>query len=259
MVDWTIVWDLETVLDTEVTARLLHMEDADAEAVLKEHGDAFPKLPLHKIVCIGALVAKCESDRVWRVDSLGAPHIGERPEAELITAFDKRILETRAQLVSFNGTSFDLPVLRYRAMIKCVPAPGLAVRNYFYRYSEDNIDLCDALSSFDGKGKLKLNDLCRILSLPGKPDGIDGSKVGDMVKQGKIAEVSAYCESDLVNTYRVWLRYELFKGRLTESTYAASSEALDTYVRSKLNTKPHLAYLIAESSDCQNQRRTRDL
>jgi predicted PolB exonuclease-like 3'-5' exonuclease len=109
------------------------------------------------------------------------------------------------------------------------------------------------------KESYKLNDLCRILSLPGKPEGIDGSKVGDMVKQGKIAEVSAYCESDLVNTYRVWLRYELFKGRLTESTYAASSEAVDTYIRSKLITKPHLAYLIAESSDCQNQRRTRDL
>jgi len=244
MTDWAIVWDLETVLDTEIAARLLKMESADEEAVREQHGDTFPKLPLHKIVCIGALIAKCDGDRVWRVESLGAPHIGERTEAELISAFDKRILETRAQLVSFNGTSFDLPVLRYRAMINCVAAPGLACRNYFYRYSEDNLDLCDALSAFEGKGKLKLDDLCRILGLPGKPEGIDGSKVGDMVQQGKIAEVSAYCESDLVNTYRVWLRYELFKGRLTESGLNASSDALDTYIRSKLNTKPHLGYLV---------------
>src|ERR1039457_146442 len=141
MTDWAIIWDLETVLDAEAAARLLDMEGADEEAVREKHGEAFPKLPLHKIVCIGALIAKCESDRIRRVESLGAPHIGERSEAELITAFDKRILETRAQLVSFNGTSFDLPVLRYRAMINRVAAPGLATHNYFYRYSEDNLDL----------------------------------------------------------------------------------------------------------------------
>src|SRR6266481_4304702 len=151
MNDCTIVWDLETVLDTDIAARLFQLEGASAEAVLEQQGDTFPKLPLHKIVCIGALVAQCDGDRIWRVESLGAPHIGERSEAELIRAFDKRILETRAQLVSFNGTSFDLPVLRYRAMINRVPAPGLAGRNYFYRYSEDNVDLCDALSSFDNR------------------------------------------------------------------------------------------------------------
>jgi predicted PolB exonuclease-like 3'-5' exonuclease len=187
MTDWAIIWDLETVLDAEAAARLLDMEGADEEAVREKHGEAFPKLPLHKIVCIGALIAKCESDRIWRVESLGAPHIGERSEAELITAFDKRILETRAQLVSFNGTSFDLPVLRYRAMINRVAAPGLATRNYFYRYSEDNLDLCDSLSAFESKGKLKLDDLCRILGLPGKPEGVDGSKVGDMVMRASVA------------------------------------------------------------------------
>jgi 3'-5' exonuclease len=49
--------------------------------------------------------------------------------------------------VTFNGNSFDLPVLRYRAMIHGVPAPGLAARPYFYRYTEDAVDLCDILSS----------------------------------------------------------------------------------------------------------------
>jgi predicted PolB exonuclease-like 3'-5' exonuclease len=49
--------------------------------------------------------------------------------------------------VTFNGNSFDLPVLRYRAMIHGVPAPGLAARSYFYRYTEDAVDLCDILSS----------------------------------------------------------------------------------------------------------------
>jgi predicted PolB exonuclease-like 3'-5' exonuclease len=78
-------------------------------------------------------------------------------------------------LVTFNGSSFDLPVLRYRAMINRVSAPGLAARNYFNRYTDDALDLCDALSSFAPRAKVSLHELCRVLGLPGKPDGIDGS------------------------------------------------------------------------------------
>jgi predicted PolB exonuclease-like 3'-5' exonuclease len=59
-----------------------------------------------------------------------------------------KIAELNPQLVTFNGNSFDLPVLRYRAMIHSITAPGLAERSYFHRYSEDALDLCDALSSF---------------------------------------------------------------------------------------------------------------
>jgi Predicted 3'-5' exonuclease related to the exonuclease domain of PolB len=59
----------------------------------------------------------------WVVDVLGAPHVGERPEKELITSFVNRIAELNPQLVTFNGTSFDLLVLRYRAMTHSVAAP----------------------------------------------------------------------------------------------------------------------------------------
>jgi len=49
--------------------------------------------------------------------------VGERSEKELITSFVNRIAELNPQLVTFNGTSFDLPVLRYRAMMHAVAAP----------------------------------------------------------------------------------------------------------------------------------------
>ena len=78
------------------------------------------------------------------VDALGAPHIGERSEAELIGAFVDKIGQLRPQLVTFNGNSFDLPVLRYRAMVNRVPAIGLQVRPYFHRYYDDALDLCQA-------------------------------------------------------------------------------------------------------------------
>ena len=81
------------------------------------------------------------------------------------------------------------------------------------------------------------------MGLPGKPDGIDGGDVEKYVREGRIAEVAAYCETDIVNTYRVWLRYELFRGRLSESGLRASEVNLIDYIRSHSNTKPHLTYV----------------
>ena len=99
------------------------------------------------------------------------------------------------------------------------------------------------LASFSPQNKASLHELCRVMGLPGKPDGIDGSEVEKYVREGRIAEVAAYCETDVVNTYRVWLRYELFRGRLSENGLQASEANLSDYIRSRSNTKPHLAYV----------------
>jgi 3'-5' exonuclease len=96
------------------------------------------------------------------------------------------------------------------------------------------------LASFSPQNKASLHELCRVMGLPGKPDGIDGSEVEKYVREGRIAEVAAYCETDVVNTYRVWLRYELFRGRLTENGLRASEAYLGDYIRSYSNTKPRL-------------------
>ncbi|HLY79261.1 MAG TPA: hypothetical protein VKQ70_07795, partial [Caulobacteraceae bacterium] len=119
-----IVWDLETVPDLEAFARMQGTPDLEPTEAEAQMGEKFQKLPLHKIVCIGALIVQ-RSGGPWTVRSLGAPHTGDRTEGELIEAFVQRIAELRPQLVSFNGHSYDLPVLRYRAMANNVPAPGL--------------------------------------------------------------------------------------------------------------------------------------
>ena len=76
------------------------------------------------------------------VDGMCHRRIEPRAEKELIQAFVDRIDQLKPRLVTFNGSSFDLPVLRYRAMVNRVSAPGLAKRNYFNRYTDDAIDLC---------------------------------------------------------------------------------------------------------------------
>src|SRR5437588_2758818 len=148
---WVIVWDIETAPDLGRFALANGFQGKGDDDIRAAMGDKFPKHIYHSIVCIGALVAHQDGGR-WSVDALGAPHVGERPEKALISSFVDRIAELSPQLVTFNGSSFDLPVLRYRAMVHGVAAPKLASRPYFNGYSEDAIDLCDVLSSFSHPG-----------------------------------------------------------------------------------------------------------
>jgi predicted PolB exonuclease-like 3'-5' exonuclease len=113
-------------------------------------------------------------------------------------------------LVTFNGNSFDLPLLRYRAMVNRVPAIGLQVR------------------------------ACKIIGLAGKPTGVDGSQVEAMVNAGQIDEVARYCESDILNTYRVWLVYEHFRGTITTAQLEWSEVQIREFVRAGKLANPHL-------------------
>jgi predicted PolB exonuclease-like 3'-5' exonuclease len=238
-----IVWDIETVPDIKGFADANGHNGKSDDEIRAAMGDKFPKHIYHSIICIGALVARREEGR-WAIDALGAPHIGDRSEKALIASFVDRIAELSPQLVTFNGSSFDLPVLRYRAMVHGVSAPGLAGRPYFNRYTEDAIDLCDVLSSFISQGKATLHELCRVMGLPGKPDGMTGAEVEKYYRDGHIREIAEYCESDIVNTYRVWLRYELFRGRLLDAEFQASEAALLDFIKVRGNTRPHLADLM---------------
>jgi predicted PolB exonuclease-like 3'-5' exonuclease len=76
------------------------------------------------------------------------------------------------------------------------------------------------LSSFNYQGKASLHELCSVMGLPGKPEGMSGAEVGQYYRDGRVSEIAEYCESDVVNTYRVWLRYELFRGRLSTSEFS---------------------------------------
>jgi 3'-5' exonuclease len=227
-----LAWDIETVPDISGFAAANDLLGKTADEVRAAIGDKFPKHIYHSIICIGALIAHHDGDQ-WVVDALGAPHVGERSEEELIASFVDRIAELKPQLVTFNGSSFDLPVLRYRAMVHKVSAIGLSARPYFNRYSDDAMDLCDVLSSFAPRAKSTLHELCRVMGLPGKPDEIHGAEVEKYFHAGRIKEIADYCESDVVNTYRVWLRYELFRGNLTDAAFHASEANLTEFITAR--------------------------
>jgi predicted PolB exonuclease-like 3'-5' exonuclease len=83
------------------------------------------------------------------------------------------------------------------------------------------------------------------MGLPGKGGGVDGSSVAALFAQGRLRDISDYCEADVINTYQLWLRYELFRGRLTAEQFTASEVDLHTYLKDRIGAKPHLAVFLA--------------
>ena len=76
---------------------------------------------------------------------------------------------------------------------------------------------------------------------PGKPDGMTGAEVEKFYPDGHIRQIVEYCESDVLNIYRVWLRYELFRGRLSDAEFQGSEANLVEFVKARGTTKPHLS------------------
>jgi predicted PolB exonuclease-like 3'-5' exonuclease len=81
------------------------------------------------------------------------------------------------------------------------------------------MDLMDILSGFQARGRVSLANIACLLGLPGKL-GMHGSEVWETFLQGGIKRIRDYCETDVLNTYLVYLRFELLRGRLSPAEHA---------------------------------------
>jgi 3'-5' exonuclease len=234
-----LVFDIETVPDP----------------ALHDGSSSFPKPPFHAVAAIAVLEAEFETttdgQERYHLQDLRCGGELDASEHDLVAGFFGLIQRAKPRLVSFNGRSFDLPVLKYRAMKHGISARwfyGAANRfdNYSYRYSDENhCDLFDALADFGASKGVKLDDIARTCGLPGK-FGVDGSMVADMVDAGRLAEVRDYCETDVLNTYLVYLRYRLLTGHLTRATHDEAVAQVITYIEAEAAERPHLAdFMVA--------------
>jgi predicted PolB exonuclease-like 3'-5' exonuclease len=244
-----LVFDLETIPDVSGLRTLLGSDAAlsDAEVAAQafaarreKTGSDFLQHHVHRVAAISCVF---RDDEGFRVRSLGSL---DDAEPKLIQDFYRIVERYTPQLVSWNGGGFDLPVLNYRALIHGINAArfwemgdedrDFKWNNYLSRYHTRHLDLMDHLAMHTGRANAPLDDLAKLCGFPGKM-GVDGSQVWSLYQEGRLQEIRDYCETDVVNTYLVYCRYQLLRGRLTRDAYDAEI----ALVRTSLQTidAPH--------------------
>lgn len=241
-----LVFDIETIADIDGARRiypqLAELNDADTLSALtairiSEAGHDFMRLPLQRIVCISALYIK---DGQFSLFSLTADKFSEKEIlAKFFRAFND--VEKLPQLISWNGSGFDIPVLIYRAMQYDLAAPWLfeegeriknmRFNNYVNRFQTRHLDLMDRFSQYGASRREGMDVVASLYGLPGKTD-VDGSMVGTLVAADDWQTLSVYCESDVMNTWLIYLRWLRLTGKLSSPSFAHWQQQSVTYLKS---------------------------
>ena len=226
-----LVFDIETVPDV-AGIRLLYDLGADltdyevAEFAFQRRraatGNDFLPLHLQRVIVISCLLRAENQIRVW---SLAEPASNE---GELIQRLFDGIEKYIPQLISWNGGGFDLPVLHYRGLVHGVVAPRywelgeddreFKWNNYISRYHLRHLDLMDVLALYQPRANAPLDELAKLMGLPGK-QGMNGSEVWTAFRDGGIEDIRRYCETDVANTYLVFQRFQLMRGRVSRKEH----------------------------------------
>jgi 3'-5' exonuclease len=243
-----LVFDIETIPDVAGLRRLRADWRAfdDPEVVRRaveerreRTGNDFLPHYLHRVVAISCVL---RNDSGFRVGSIGAA--GD-PELAIIQAFFSLIDRQTPQLVSWNGGGFDLPVLHYRGLLNGVSAPRywelgdddreFRYNNYIGRYHSRHLDLMDVLAMYQPRATAPLDDLAKMAGFPGKL-GMDGALVWEAYLAGRIEDIRNYCETDVVNTYLLFNRFQRMRGILSDPQQRAE----ELLVRETLAAQPGL-------------------
>lgn len=227
-----LVFDIETIPDVAGIRRLDGLPESMSDVEVAEHAFAARRektgtdfLP-HYLQRVAAISCVFRDRGGFRVRSLGTPEDGE---AALVQSFYRVIEKYTPQLVSWNGGGFDLPVLHYRALVHGISAPRywdlgeddreFKWNNYISRYHARHTDLMDVLAMYQARANAPLDALAKLCGFPGKL-GMDGAQVWTAFRDGRIEEIRQYCETDVVNTYLLYCRFQLMRGAFSADEYA---------------------------------------
>jgi len=257
------VFDIETIPDLKAAKNLLDLGDESNTEIRKkieqyhldltDQKNSFLRQPFHEIVAISFVECEIVRDfnglEFYKIKDVRSGGDLLSDEANLVAGFFSHLGKNLSRLVSFNGRNFDMPVLKYAAMKHEINASWLYKNgdkwnNYNQRYSLDwHCDLAEAFSDFGASARVKMNELCAAFNLPGKI-GVDGSDVTKMYDDGKIQEIRDYCETDVLNTYMLYLIYQHHTGSINKESFAKSKqELLDLVERRSKDQKHYLEFL----------------
>ncbi len=236
-----LVFDIETIPDVEAGRKIYDLgtadklSDEDVASVMfnkrrEQTGESeFLRHHFHKICAISVLLRQGDNVKVWSIGEL------DSDEADIIKRFYDGIEKYTPTLVSWNGGGFDLPVLHYRSLKHGVAAPrywdtgnddqSFKWNNYLSRFHARHTDLMDVLAGYQVRANAPLDEIAVMLGFPGKM-GVSGAHVWDEFKAGNLQGIRNYCETDVLNTYLVYLRFELIRGNLTAAAWQKEQDLL---------------------------------
>lgn len=248
-----LVFDIETIPDVALGRRLYDLDGLPDEQVAKamfalrrqSTGGDFLPYEQQRVVAISCALRSPAGFRVWSLGDVNST------EAELVERFFDGIERFSPDLISWNGSGFDLPVLTLRALAAGVQAPrywetgdgdtAFRYNNYLSRYHWRHTDLMDVLSAYQGRARVSLQNAAYLLGLPGKL-GFSGAQVWDAWLAGNLVGIRQYCETDVLNTYLIYLRFQLMRGQFTRERYAEEVERVKALLRA--GKEPHHAEFL---------------
>ena len=264
------VFDIETVPDTnavpnltgfiepDVVARRVELERYHLE--ITDGRNAFPRQLFHRVVAISFLEAEIEyagAQETYYLKELRSGGEAGFDEAQLLQGFFQYFEQLKPRLVTFNGRTFDLPVIKYRAMAHGIAAPWLygagdKWNSYKSRYAMNwHCDLLDLFRDYGASSAVKLSEVCAVMGFPGK-FGADGSEVTEMIDTGDIQGVRDYCETDVLSTYLVYLRTMQHRGTLTRDGYNRAVADVITMIEQAGDHRGHLASFMVAWGEASN-------
>jgi predicted PolB exonuclease-like 3'-5' exonuclease len=248
----TLVFDIETVPDARGIREVYELDpvlsDHEAVEIARQRrraaaGHDFMPLHLQKVVAISCVLREGTHLRVWSIGQ------GD-DERDLIQRFFDGLERYTPQLVSWNGAGFDLPVLHYRALVHGVVASrywdlgdadfpdsrDFRFNNYISRYHMRHLDLMDLLALYQPRNAVPLDQMAKLMGLPGKM-GMDGSQVWEAYHAGALQAIRDYCETDVLNTWLVFLRFQMMRGAIEPEQHAAECAITRDWLLRQ--TQPH--------------------
>ncbi|WP_104760469.1 3'-5' exonuclease [Helicobacter cetorum] len=231
------VFDIETIPNIDLCKQAFSIEEENALKICElsfqkqkeKSGSEFLPLYLHEIISISAVIGD-DYGKFIKVGNFGKDKENFVSEKELLEDFFHYFNSKKPRLVSFNGRGFDMPLLtlkalKYNLSLEAFYNQENKWENYRSRYSEQfHLDLMDSLSHYGSVRGLNLNGICAMTNIPGKFD-MSGDLVHAIYYDTTLNEVEkkstidSYCQSDVLNTYWLFLKYEVLKGALSKEQY----------------------------------------
>lgn len=187
-----------------------HIENAR----LKFEADVDKKMATHPDLCMVVCAV------IYYFDGKGevlCDPVAQHDQSEFLLLSEvwehvRKLYQEQIPVVSFNGLTFDLPVLIRRAMYSDISVSpqmiaNLTKRQDINRHHYDLAALLGLRSPFSGAVEVKsLNYYLKRFGLGSKANGMDGSLVYPLWKEGRLDEIREYCTGDVMETAKLFQR-----------------------------------------------------